>query len=107
MDATRRPHHVLWIALTLLAVGCGEAAIQPPDGGTALDATIDAAPMLDAGRDAGSDGGTDAAAGDAGPACEEDETLCGEDCVRLDDDPQHCGACDVDCDALPGVRASA
>lgn len=44
------------------------------------------------------EGGGGVAGGDPGAvACESGFTTCGDDCVRLDSDPQHCGACAHDC----------
>lgn len=41
--------------------------------------------------------GTSSSSGTAGPACTPPLVACAGDCVDLDVDPQHCGACDTPC----------
>ncbi|MBX3275751.1 MAG: hypothetical protein KF729_36155 [Sandaracinaceae bacterium] len=80
-----------WVAaIALVALGC--------DGGGGADAGIDGGAPLDGG---GIDAGP--GEGDAGPgrdagACAAGEELCDGACRRLDEDPEHCGACGEACD---------
>ncbi len=86
------------LATLALIAGCGGVTELPADGGFETDAA-----PADAGSPADDGGAPDAASRDAGLTCGADETLCGGACVSLDEDPQHCGGCDVRCDDLPGV----
>ena len=54
---------------------------------------------------AGGEGGTSGGGGSGGslvPACDPGLTLCGQECVDTNTDPDHCGGCEVAC-ALPGA----
>ncbi len=97
MEAKRRSTLFL---LTLAVAGCGGIVVEP--GSDAGD--LDGAMIADAAHD--EDGGVPIVP-DAGPECAAGETSCGGECVELDVDPRHCGACDVDCDALEGVTPGA
>ncbi len=108
----------LVISIVALASAC-DVAPAHPDGGRPSDADLaDAAAGADAGRapDSGapSDAGrrpdaaeTPDAAGDAGSGRDASRdagsgcpgTLCGAECVDLDSDEAHCGACDAPCTA--------
>jgi hypothetical protein len=86
-------------------------------GAAGMDAKVpevgpDAAELKDAAQDPGTDPGTDpvADAAEAGPEADLPEaatdvvcgaplTMCAGQCVALDSDPAHCGACDNGCSA--------
>lgn len=107
---SRAPLAIL-LALTLAASGCwdldrlahlyedasvGSGDLMPPDAGCA---GCDAAPSL---HDAGC-AGCDAAPSSHDANC----VSCNGQCVEVENDVKHCGSCDHDCTALPGVRAEA
>jgi len=106
-------------ALWALLAGCGEVNKAPPadaDTDTDTDSDIDTDADTDSDTDADTDSDTDADTdsetdsdtdsdsgtgtdSDTDMGCPADETLCGESCVDLQTDVDHCGACDVECPA--------
>jgi hypothetical protein len=80
-------------ALTVLMAAILAIPLAPACGGdgdgeedTSEDTTPDTA-----------DTSGDTAADEGGPACSGGEVECGDECVDLDEDPDHCGACDNAC----------
>ncbi|UJR87117.1 hypothetical protein [Sandaracinus amylolyticus] len=95
------------LVLAIAAPGCG-GGDDPPGGDAGMDG---AAPRPDGGSlDGGHVDPPDAADPDGGgvdPDAGCTGTTCGEACVDLQSDVRHCGGCDVDCTALPGVDGDA
>jgi parallel beta-helix repeat protein len=50
-------------------------------------------------------GGTDGATGGGGTSCSDPLTLCGESCVDLSSDPNHCGSCGNVCGSAESCEA--
>jgi hypothetical protein len=78
----------------------------PPVTGPVLDASIpdrsapgDATVSVDAAVKPPKDGGKDASSDAVGDSCDAGRTACGNACVDLMTDPNHCGACGTTCDA--------
>lgn len=107
-----------WLLLCAsLLVGCQslldldeDYRLGVPAGGSGGSAGEGAGGSADAGAGGGAgDGATAGAAGDGGAAgdagaagagnCTAPLDLCGETCVNTKSDRQHCGACDVQCEA--------
>jgi hypothetical protein len=57
----------------------------------------DGDPTGDGDGDPTGDGDGDGDGDPTGPMCNPEEDACGNECVNLDTDPAHCGACDHDC----------
>jgi hypothetical protein len=58
------------------------------------DSDVDEGPDADSDMDEGPDADSDV---DQDGGCGAGLTACGDDCVDLDRDPDHCGSCEVDC----------
>jgi hypothetical protein len=93
----RRPLLVFFAcaASALVSLRCGQLADDGTnDAGTKHDATPgDATSDAPAG-----DGGADAGDGSDGASCPSGSTACGDLCVDLSNDTNHCGACGHDCE---------
>lgn len=77
-----------WMLCALAIAACDQTIVIPHDAGVErIDAFV--------------------AMPDAGMPCASPLRVCGEACVDVSVDPAHCGACDVDCDAMPNVRGPA
>ncbi len=103
----------LGLSCGLVSVACGSGTATEEDGlglgGSA--GTDDAGTAPDSGGDGDVDGEPDGAdeneGGEAQPCDEPNHDRCGAECVDLQSDPRHCGACDVDCAQLANVTPSA
>jgi hypothetical protein len=88
---------VAFLGGALLASGCGDNTtnLVGDDGGMGLDAS-----QPDGGGMGVDSGGMGVDAGQldgATPECTPDEVRCGEACVRISEDPEHCGGCGIPC----------
>ncbi|AKF09433.1 hypothetical protein [Sandaracinus amylolyticus] len=89
------------LAIAIASPGCGGGG--DPGG---ADAGMDGAlPRQDGGSLDGGHVADPPDSGDPDAGCT--GTTCGEACVDVQTDVHHCGGCDVDCTALPGVDGDA